>query len=62
MTGAQDLSIDGGAVIPTIDPVTGLPVAGAALTTWAALFSVAPGSFLGRAMNLANGTTIYVKS
>jgi hypothetical protein len=52
----QELVMDAGAIIPSIDPVTGLPVTGAAtspITTWAML-AAAP--YSGNAMNLVNGT------
>jgi hypothetical protein len=51
----QDLSFDFGAVIPSIDPLTGLPVAGVPITSWVQLDSP---PYNASAMNLANGTAI----
>jgi hypothetical protein len=50
---ASDLIIDAGAAIPSINPANGLPVAGAAITTWAGLAGAPYG---GNAHNLVNGT------
>jgi hypothetical protein len=57
MTGnLQDIRMDAGKIIPFIDPLTGVPLPGQALTSWADWANI--GKFSGDAHNLKNGTCI----
>jgi hypothetical protein len=53
---AQDIIMDGTMVIPFVDPLTGIPIAGQVLTTWADWANAA--KFNGNALNCVNGTRI----
>lgn len=61
VTGAAgDIRMDAGDVIPYIDPATGIPIAGSALTAWTGAGGYDdPATFNLNAMNLKNGTKLY---